>query len=140
MSDKPSSVVCEDAVLDQVVWYRWFISLLVGPIWGLLGLTGLFAIALYGLGIASFSLYLVNRHGYGLTQYTEYTLTFIPISVEIRNLKADVKSNCLGVRGWYIFGAKRGRTRLVRCFLCHVDYHFQSLQRMTHLQRATHES
>merc|ERR1711970_1591744 len=63
MSDKPSSVICEDAVLDQVVWYRWFISLLVGPIWGLLGLTGLFAIALYGLGIASFSLYLVNRHG-----------------------------------------------------------------------------
>ena len=61
-----ASAICEETVLDQVVWYRWFTSLLLGPLWGILGLTGLFAIALYGLGIGGFSLYLVNRHGYGL--------------------------------------------------------------------------
>ena len=55
----------EDMILDQVTWYRWFLSLLMGPIWGLLGLKGLFAIALYGCSIALFALAVVNKHGHG---------------------------------------------------------------------------
>ena len=55
----------EDMILDQVTWYRWFLSLLMGPIWGILGLKGLFAIALYGCSIALFALAVVNKHGHG---------------------------------------------------------------------------
>ena len=59
----------EDMILDQVTWYRWFLSLLMGPIWGLLGLKGLFAIALYGCSIALFALAVVNKHGDGFVEH-----------------------------------------------------------------------
>merc|ERR1712212_76015 len=58
--DDKSSV---DIILDQVTWYRWFLSLMVGPIWGILAIKGLFGIALYGCCISLFSLAIVNQHG-----------------------------------------------------------------------------
>jgi len=83
----------EDMILDQVTWYRWFLSLLMGPIWGLLGLKGLFAIALYGCSIALFALAVVNKHGTdalekvggsslvikegGLSAFAAFTVTWI---------------------------------------------------------------
>merc|ERR1712228_301011 len=52
----------DDAILDMVTKYRWFISIFMGPLWGLLGLKGLFGIALYGVVISMFSVMLVKNH------------------------------------------------------------------------------
>ena len=52
-----------DEILDQVTLQRWLISVVIGPLWGLIGITGLFGLALYGCGIALVSLAIVNRHG-----------------------------------------------------------------------------
>ena len=52
-----------DDILDQLTLQRWVISAVIGPIWGVLGITGIFGLALYGCGIALISLAIVNRHG-----------------------------------------------------------------------------
>jgi hypothetical protein len=62
MSDK-NEISLEDEVLDKVVKYRWLLSVLLGPIWGCVGLTGLFGIALYGIVITMFSLSIVRKSG-----------------------------------------------------------------------------
>jgi hypothetical protein len=62
MSDK-NEISVEDEVLDKVVKYRWLLSVLLGPIWGCVGLTGLFGIALYGIVITMFSLSIVRKSG-----------------------------------------------------------------------------
>ena len=56
----------EDMVLDKVIFYRWIGSFCLGPIWGLLGIQGLFGIALYGLIIVMLSLMIVKNHRYDL--------------------------------------------------------------------------
>ena len=62
MSDK-NEISLEDEVLDKVVKYRWLLSVLMGPVWGFLGLQGIFGIALYGLIITMFSLSIVRQTG-----------------------------------------------------------------------------
>ena len=52
----------EDIVLDRVIKYRWIASFCLGPLWGLLGIQGLFGIALYGLLIVMFSLMVVKNY------------------------------------------------------------------------------
>ena len=52
-----------DEVLDQLTMQRWLISIVIGPLWGVIGITGLLGLALYGCGIALLSLAIVNRHG-----------------------------------------------------------------------------
>ena len=54
----------EDTVLDKVIFYRWIGSFCLGPIWGILGIQGLFGIALYGLIIVMLSLMIVKNHRY----------------------------------------------------------------------------
>jgi len=62
MSDK-NEISLEDEVLDNVVKYRWLLSVLLGPVWGFLGIKGLFGIALYGVVITMFSLSIVRKSG-----------------------------------------------------------------------------
>merc|ERR1712113_424073 len=63
LTDNMGEIENDDVILDNVAKYRWFVSLLLGPIWGILGLKGLFGIALYGLIISIFSVMLVRNHG-----------------------------------------------------------------------------
>merc|ERR1739838_1140870 len=52
-----------DEILDQVTLQRWLISIVIGPVFGLIGLKGILGLALYGCAIALISLAIVNRHG-----------------------------------------------------------------------------
>merc|ERR1712130_70740 len=52
----------DDVILDKVTAYRWVASIFLGPLWALLGLKGIFGIALYGLIISAFSLVIVKNH------------------------------------------------------------------------------
>ena len=61
----------DEAILDMVTKYRWFISLVMGPLWGLLGLKGILGIALYGVIITALSVLLVKNHRWVKTFWTE---------------------------------------------------------------------
>merc|ERR1712130_510475 len=50
----------DDVILDKVTAYRWVASIFLGPLWALLGLKGIFGIALYGLIISAFSLVIIK--------------------------------------------------------------------------------
>lgn len=52
----------EDALLDKVTKYRWMASILMGPLWGLVGMHGIFGIALYGVLISVLSIMIVKNH------------------------------------------------------------------------------
>ena len=49
--------------LNKVTLQRWLISIVIGPVFGLIGLKGILGLALYGCAIALISLAIVNRHG-----------------------------------------------------------------------------
>merc|ERR1711957_1045504 len=52
----------DDALLDKVTNYRWMASILMGPLWGLVGMHGIFGIALYGVLISILSIMIVKNH------------------------------------------------------------------------------
>jgi hypothetical protein len=52
----------EDYILDKVTSIRWIISVLFGLIWGVVGLKGIFGLALYGIGICAISVSIVKNH------------------------------------------------------------------------------
>jgi len=60
----------DDVILDKVTAYRWVASIFLGPLWALLGLKGIFGIALYGLIISAFSLVIVKNHRYSNSRLT----------------------------------------------------------------------
>merc|ERR1712226_1659186 len=76
----------DDVILDKVTAYRWVASIFLGPLWALLGLKGIFGIALYGLIISAFSLVIVKNHSESAMELVGGFNTIVKRAVSRREL------------------------------------------------------